>query len=186
MVPRAPDPTSAPPFLAGALSVRVGTLAGMTAFFLSYFHHICRSSHHLKGSNTIHNAFYFWIYQTGRHGPQNGFRLCLVNRGYHIGPDEQSHPDKEDDIDLLEKPIPQGHIELAILGEPPPIPDGLEDDASSNDSDEPIGALIDRLNNHNYVTGNVSNVDWAILPNTAYDEVYVVPAEKPTDTSHPA
>ncbi|OTA54798.1 hypothetical protein K449DRAFT_439160 [Hypoxylon sp. EC38] len=134
-----------------------GGLDEISNFPGSVRHHIGRSSHHLKGTNTTHNAFYFWIYQTGRHGPQNGFRLCLVNRGYHVGPDEQSHPDKEDDIDLLEKPIPQGHIELAILGEPPPIPDGLEDDASSN-----------------------------VLPKTVYDEVYVVPTEKPADTSHPA
>ncbi len=26
-------------------------------------------------------ALCFFVYQTGRHGPQNGYRLCLVNEG---------------------------------------------------------------------------------------------------------
>ncbi len=26
-------------------------------------------------------ALCFFVYQTGRHGPQNGFRMCLVNEG---------------------------------------------------------------------------------------------------------
>lgn len=72
----------------------------------------------------------FLIYQTTRHGPQNGFRLCMVHQGYYIGPDNQSYID-EDDIDLPEKPIPCGHKELAILG----VPFCVSSDESSENSE---------------------------------------------------
>ena len=29
-------------------------------------------------------ALLFFIYQTGRYGPQNGFRLCLVQEGFEV------------------------------------------------------------------------------------------------------
>ncbi|KAI0095363.1 hypothetical protein F4814DRAFT_436370 [Daldinia grandis] len=79
--------------------------------------HICRRSNRDPDHNTLRSSMLFFIYQTTRHGPQNGFRLCMVRQGYYIGSDNQSVID-EDDIDLLEKPIPQGHKELAILGVP--------------------------------------------------------------------
>ncbi|KAK4183379.1 hypothetical protein QBC35DRAFT_508128 [Podospora australis] len=67
----------------------------------------------------------FFIYQTGRYGPQNGFRLCVVHQGYYIA--APTKPEgaitEEDEIDLLEKPIPQGHMEVVTLGEAVGIPD---------------------------------------------------------------
>ncbi|KAI1394462.1 uncharacterized protein F4822DRAFT_48281 [Hypoxylon trugodes] len=79
-------------------------------------HHICRPSHRDKATNTLSETLLFYIYQTTRHGPQNGFRLCMIHRGYCVGPSDQPNSNEEDDVDLLEKPIPQGHVELCILG----------------------------------------------------------------------
>jgi hypothetical protein len=62
-------------------------------------------------------ALLFAIYQTGRHGPQNGYRLCLVHQGLHIAAPDKKEGEPEDELDLLEKDIPQGHEEIVILGE---------------------------------------------------------------------
>lgn len=59
----------------------------------------------------------FFIYQTCRHGPQNGFRLCLVHEGFHITSATKIEGDGEDEIDRLEKEIPEGHMEVVVLGE---------------------------------------------------------------------
>ena len=70
----------------------------------------------------------FFIYQTARHGPQNGFRLCLVHEGFHIASATKSEGDGEDDIDRVEQEIPQGHMEVVILGSKPTAPGGSEQD----------------------------------------------------------
>ena len=70
----------------------------------------------------------FLIYQSTRQGPQNGFRLCLVHRGFHITSATKAEDDVEDDIDRLEKEIPQGHMEVVFLGPNPPAPSACEDD----------------------------------------------------------
>lgn len=60
------------------------------------------------------------MYQTGRHGPQNGFRLCMVARGFHVGfRDKGADDDDEDDIDRLEKPVGQGWVVVLIWGDVP-------------------------------------------------------------------
>jgi hypothetical protein len=61
----------------------------------------------------------FFVYQTTRHGPQNGFRLCLVHRGFYIASESKADGDPEDDIDRLERVIPQGHMEVVVLGDAP-------------------------------------------------------------------
>ena len=58
----------------------------------------------------------FFIYQTARHGPQNGFRLCFVKEGFRIASAVKAEGDGEDDIDWLEREIPRGHMEVVILG----------------------------------------------------------------------
>jgi hypothetical protein len=58
----------------------------------------------------------FCVYQTTRHGPQNGFRLCLVHRGFYIASEAKVEGDLEDDIDRLEAFIPEGHMEVVVLG----------------------------------------------------------------------
>ena len=58
----------------------------------------------------------FCVYQTTRHGPQNGFRLCLVHRGFYIESEAKIEGDPEDDIDRLEAFIPEGHMEVVVLG----------------------------------------------------------------------
>lgn len=58
----------------------------------------------------------FCVYQTTRHGPQNGFRLCLVHRGFYIASEARIEGDPEDDIDRLEAFIPEGHMEVVVLG----------------------------------------------------------------------
>ncbi|KAM0714140.1 hypothetical protein Q7P37_007620 [Cladosporium fusiforme] len=68
-----------------------------------------------KASNPSRRPLLFAIYQTGRYGPQNGFRLCVVQRDFCITSPTKSESDIEDDIDRLELGIPQGHVEVAIL-----------------------------------------------------------------------
>ncbi|KAI2606452.1 uncharacterized protein GGS25DRAFT_524118 [Hypoxylon fragiforme] len=80
--------------------------------------HICHRGQIHKETNTLKHTLLFLIYQTTRHGPQNGFRLCCVHEGYSVGGEGEGEGEGEDDIDILEKPIPQGHMELAILGSP--------------------------------------------------------------------
>jgi len=58
----------------------------------------------------------FCVYQTTRHGPQNGFRLCLVHQGFYIASEAKSEGDPEDDNDRLEAFIPEGHMEVVVLG----------------------------------------------------------------------
>ncbi|KAF2867542.1 hypothetical protein BDV95DRAFT_582351 [Massariosphaeria phaeospora] len=65
----------------------------------------------------------FCIYQTERYGPQNGYRLCVVHAGYYVGGREKKEGEAEDDIDKLEREIPQGHEEMVVLGEPTLYPD---------------------------------------------------------------
>jgi hypothetical protein len=59
-------------------------------------------------------ALLFVIYQTGRYGPQNGFRLCLVHEGFAVGEDVAG--------EKAEAPVAQGVTEFIGLGTPrPPI-----------------------------------------------------------------
>lgn len=99
-------------------------------------HHIYHHGLRDRATNTMGKSMLFFIYQTTRHGPQNGFRLCLVHRGYHIASPTKSEYDAEDDIDRLEKAIPQGHMEVVVLGEVPPdvILDEACEEASSDEA----------------------------------------------------
>jgi len=95
-----------------------------------------------KNTRQVQRTMLFFVYQTGRYGPQNGFRLVFVHRGF-VMPAKSRMQDKnanekkdgiggegEDEIDMVEKPIPQGHMEVVILGEAPPrIEDPEEGDA---------------------------------------------------------
>ncbi|KAJ4312921.1 hypothetical protein N0V84_009690 [Fusarium piperis] len=80
-------------------------------------HHIFWHGDRNKETNKLERSMFFFVYQTGRFGPQNGFRLCLVHRGFHIASATKAEGDAEDDIDRLEKDIPQGHMEVVVLGE---------------------------------------------------------------------
>ncbi|KAI0003899.1 hypothetical protein F4779DRAFT_89923 [Xylariaceae sp. FL0662B] len=82
-----------------------------------------------KKTGRFRKAFMFFVYQSSRYGPQNGFRLCLVNPEYYMGSPTKIDASVQDDFDYLEKPIPQGHMEIVILGEtPPPIEDPDSED----------------------------------------------------------
>lgn len=78
------------------------------------FHHgVCD-----KKTGKLQKSLFFAIYQTGRHGPQNGYRLCLVHKGFHIASATKHDDDAEDDIDRAEKPLrDNGHEEMIILGQ---------------------------------------------------------------------
>ena len=89
---------------------------------------------HIQSRGLVKNgrtrrALFFAIYQTGRYGPQNGFRLCLVNEGFeivdaHVAIGEWSPEKIEDDVTAAEEPIAQGTMEFMVLGEArPPIQD---------------------------------------------------------------
>ena len=59
---------------------------------------------------------------------KNGFHLCLACRGFYIASSAKEDGDPEDDIDRLERPIPQGHMEVVVLGDAEPIPDSENED----------------------------------------------------------
>jgi len=80
-------------------------------------HHIFHRSLRDKKTGKTQQPLLFAIYQTGKHGPQNGYRLCLVHRGYYIASAEKNNREPRDDIDNVEEEIPQGHEEMVILGE---------------------------------------------------------------------
>ena len=56
-------------------------------------------------------AIFFAIYQTGRYGPQNGFRMCLVHPGFDV---------VDGDYGGAEEPIAQDVMEWCVLGSKPP------------------------------------------------------------------
>ncbi|KAF7547578.1 hypothetical protein G7Z17_g7627 [Cylindrodendrum hubeiense] len=80
-------------------------------------HHIFWHGMRDKTTNNLLKAMFFFVYETSRYGPQNGFRLCLVHEGYHIATDFRIEGSQEDDIDRLEKTIPPGHMEVVVLGQ---------------------------------------------------------------------
>ncbi|KAK0636440.1 hypothetical protein B0T17DRAFT_613171 [Bombardia bombarda] len=99
-------------------------------------HHLFWHGDRDRTTNTLRRSMLFFVYQTGRHGPQNGFRLCVAHRGFHIAsPTKMERKEggegEEDDIDQLERVIPQGHVEVVVLGEAPV----LEDDEDDEDGD---------------------------------------------------
>lgn len=65
----------------------------------------------------LRKSMFFFVYQTTRHGPKNRCRLCLVHRGFYTAYESKVEGDPEDDIDRLEAVIPQGHMEVAVLGD---------------------------------------------------------------------
>ncbi len=66
---------------------------------------------------TLSQPMLFFVYTTGRHGPQNGYRLCLALKGYRVGGAVKAEGEGEDEIDRLEKEIPQGGVEFVGIGE---------------------------------------------------------------------
>ena len=87
-------------------------------------HHIYWHSKRNKADDTINLPMLFFIYQTSTHGPQAGFRLCLINKGFRITAatkSEEINDDVEDDIDRLEREIPPCHMEVVSLGPKPPM-----------------------------------------------------------------
>ena len=82
-------------------------------------HHIQSAAAHGARENAMTwKSILFVIYQTGRYGPQNSFRLCLVHEGF----------DTESDMSEAEKKIEQDTQEFIVLGpKPPRIEDPRED-----------------------------------------------------------
>ncbi|KAH6627493.1 hypothetical protein F5144DRAFT_575997 [Chaetomium tenue] len=76
----------------------------------------------------LRTSMLFCVYQSTRHGPQNGFRLCLVHRGYYIASEAKVEGDPEDDIDRLEAFIPEGNMEVVVLGAADDQTDGEDSD----------------------------------------------------------
>ena len=64
----------------------------------------------------LRTSMIFCVYQTAKYGPQNGFRLVLVHRGFYIESQAKIEGGPEDDIDRLEAFIPEGHMEVVVLG----------------------------------------------------------------------
>lgn len=76
-------------------------------------HHIMRDGQIEDGR--VSRPLFFAVYQTGRYGPQNGFKLCLVHQ--HFEPDGY-------DFTSLEQEIGTGTAEYVVLGTAgPPIRD---------------------------------------------------------------
>ena len=76
-------------------------------------HHIQRDGQVEDGR--VSRPLFFAVYQTGRYGPQNGVKLCLVHQ--HFEPDSY-------DFSGLEREIASGTVEYVVLGTAgPPIRD---------------------------------------------------------------
>lgn len=82
-------------------------------------------SHYIRNRGLVHSstgktqrALLFVVYQTGRHGPQNGFRLCLVNEGFQIGHREALSTQQVNTqaLEVLEGEIVQDAMEYIVLG----------------------------------------------------------------------
>jgi len=81
-----------------------------------------------KTTGKLRKALIFFVYQTGRYGPQNGFRLVFVHQGFCIASATKNAEDAEDEIDRVDMDIPQGHMEVVVLGDAPPrIEDPAQD-----------------------------------------------------------
>lgn len=80
-------------------------------------HHI--RNHGVVRSRITRKAMLFVIYQTGRYGPQNGFRLCLVHEGFDVRVGDE-FGGQRDAVDDAEMPVAQGATEIIRLGVPPP------------------------------------------------------------------
>ncbi|KAL9609604.1 MAG: hypothetical protein Q9167_005647 [Letrouitia subvulpina] len=93
-----------------------GVLDEISNFPGAVRHHIYWHSNRNNADNTLLKPMLFFIYQTTRHGPQNGFRLCLVQKGFFIASATKLEDEGEDDIDRLEREIPQGHKEVVLIG----------------------------------------------------------------------
>lgn len=122
--------TSAPtsPFSTAVLQeiANVGILDEISNFSGAVRHHIYCHGNRNEADNTLREPMLFFIYQTTRHGPQNGFRLCFIHSGFHIASAMKSGDDVvDDDIDRLEKEIPQGHMEVVFLGLEPTTSGGV-------------------------------------------------------------
>lgn len=76
--------------------------------------HYIRNRGLVKEGKT-NRALLFVIYQTGRYGPQNGFRLCLVQEGFAV-----DEPAAEEIIGKAESVVQQGAMEFIQLGSPRP------------------------------------------------------------------
>ena len=96
-------PTTSPAYLIElALSGALDEISNAPG---SLRHHI--SSHGIVRSGVVCRPMFFVIYQTGRHGPQNGFRLCLVHQGFEIDKEKESG-EPRDAVDDAEMPVAQG------------------------------------------------------------------------------
>ncbi|RYP01980.1 hypothetical protein DL764_006013 [Monosporascus ibericus] len=99
-------------------------------------HHIFNYSMRDKETGKTGRSIAFVIYQTERHGPQNGYRFCLVHEGYYIASPEREEGAPEDEIDVIEKDIPQGHEEMVILGEPTVWDSDVEGDDEEDEGED--------------------------------------------------
>lgn len=81
-----------------------------------YIYHHGRLPRRDYTDSAVRKPLLFFIYQTGRQGPQNGFRLCLVQQGFRITSPTRVLDDVEDEIDRMEGEIPQDHMEVVVLG----------------------------------------------------------------------
>ena len=98
-----------------------GTLDEISNLSGAVRHHIYWHGSRNEADNTLRKSMLFLIYQTTRHGPQNGFRLCLIQKGFLVTSRTTSEDDAGDDIDRLEEEIPQGHMEVVVLGPKSPV-----------------------------------------------------------------
>ena len=97
--------------------IETGTLDEISNSPDAVRHHIYWHGNRNKVDNTLNQPLVFFIYQTTRHGPQNGYRLCFVRKGFRITSGAKEAPgEREDEIDLVEKEIPMGHREVVFLG----------------------------------------------------------------------
>ncbi|KAG7004492.1 hypothetical protein G7Y79_00025g057780 [Physcia stellaris] len=92
-----------------------GTLPEISKASGAVRHHIYWHGSRNPSNNRLRKSMLFLVYQTTRHGPQNGFRLVLVREGFRITLGEEG-VDEEDEVERLEREIPMGCVEVVVLG----------------------------------------------------------------------
>lgn len=116
-----------PPYTILRQIARCGALDEISNHPGAVRHHIYHFGRHGR-KKIAPQSLLFFVYQTGRYGPQNGFRLCIVHQDFRLGSDVKGDGEAEDEIDRIEREIPQGHMEVVVLGEGSDIEDPVEDE----------------------------------------------------------
>jgi hypothetical protein len=77
---------------------------------------IFQDGHHSLKDDTLRRSCLFVIYENGRHDPENGFRLCLIDHCFAIALEMKPKEKEENGMDRLERTIFKGLVGVVDFG----------------------------------------------------------------------